>query len=90
MTPFPSTKISKSSAVQKKLNVYCQCRLPNALEHAGQEEPLMVQCHFCDNLYHHTCVNLSLEEAKKINSGEVWFCDYTGCNDGLGNIFDSD
>ena len=90
MTPFPSTKSSKRVASTKKLNVYCQCRLPNAMEHAVKGEPLMVKCHFCDNLYHHTCVDMTIEEAKKINSGEVWFCDYTGCNHGLGDIFDSD
>ena len=77
----------------KKLNVYCNCRLPYVLEHlkcppAG-ETTLMIKCYICDNLYHHSCAGISLERAKKMNAiNELWFCDYKGCEEAFGDVFD--
>ena len=70
MTPFPSTSVVKKKALRKQLNVYCHCRLPNVLEHVknptGNEVVHMVQRYICDNLYHYSCVNLTLDQAKRI------------------------
>jgi len=54
ITPFPSKQTEKKRAPMKKLNIYCQCRLPNALEHNSrkhftEEVPCMVKCYICDN-----------------------------------------
>ena len=67
MTCFPSTTTRKINAVSKKLNVYCHCRLPNASEHISRkllaEEPLyMVKCYICENLYHRSCVNVTVKQ----------------------------
>ena len=70
MTPFPSTStVKKKKTLMKQVTVYCQCRLPYVLEHMknpGNEVVDMVQCFICDNLYHSSCVNLSLDQAKRI------------------------
>ena len=51
----------------------------------------MVKCYICDNFYHHSCVNLTVKDVKKIKSTkEKWYCDYKGCNAALGNLFDLD
>ncbi|XP_065908034.1 uncharacterized protein [Dysidea avara] len=96
ITPFPCTKTKEKRAMLKKLNVYCQCRLPNVSEHMSrkpfaEEVPCMVKCYICDNLYHHTCVNITIKQAKKINSEkEMWFCNYKECEEYFGYLFDSD
>ena len=94
MTLFPSSAVKKKKALMKQVNVYCQCRLPYVLEHMknpGNEVAVMVQCYICDNLYHFSCVNLSLDQAKRIKrTKEMWMCDYKGCNNAFGDLFDSD
>ena len=96
MTPFPSTETKEEKAMLKTLNVYCQCRLPNVLEHKfkkpiAEEVPCMVKCYICDNFYHNTCVNVTKRQAKNINSEkEMWFCNYRECEKYFGNVFDSD
>ena len=94
MTPFPSTATRKKNSVPKQLNVYFHCRLPNASEHISKlvEEPsyTMVKCYICENLYHCSCVNVTEKQAKKINSSEeMWFCEYKGCEESFGYLFDS-
>ena len=95
MSPFPATSTLKKNALLKELNVYCKCRLPYVLEHvkrpAGSEATCMVKCYICDNFYHPSCVNITMQDAKKLNSSkELWFCDYRGCNEAFGDLFDSD
>ena len=73
---------------------YCQCRLHYVLEHMknpGNEVVDMVQCNICDNLYHFSCVNISLDQAKRVKrTKEMWICDHKGCNDAFGGLFNSD
>lgn len=96
ITPFPSTQTKKKQAQIKKLNIYFECRLPNALEHNSRKSftekmPFMVKCYICDNWYHHTCVNVTIKQAKKINSEkEMWFCKYKECDQYFGDLFGSD
>lgn len=95
MVPFPSTPVTKQPAVKKQLNIYCKCRLPLAsehLKHPGKDEPTyMVRCYICENLYHYSCVNMTLQAAKKLNaSKELWFCEDKGCEEAFGDLFDSD
>ena len=95
MTPFPSTSVVKKKSLMKQLNVHCQCRLPYVLEHVknpiANEVVNMVQCYICDNLYHYSCVNITLNQVKRITrSKEMWMCDYKGCHDAFGDLFDSD
>ena len=95
MLPFPSHDITKKNALIMKLNVYCNCRLPHALEHLKcpptGEATTMIKCYICDDLYHHSCVGITLERAKKMNAvKEMWFCDYKGCEEAFGDLFDSD
>ena len=55
------------------------------------ETTKMIRCHICDNWYHHNCVGLTVDEVKKFKRrNEFWMCDYKGCNDAFGDIFDSD
>ena len=64
MLPFPHN-ITKKKPLIKELNVYCNCRLPHALEH--------------------------LKCPKKMNAiKEMWFCNYKGCEEAFGGMFDSD
>ena len=95
MLPFPSHDITKKNPLIMKLNVYCNCRLPHALEHLKcpltGEATTMIKCYICDDLYHHSCVGITLERAKKMNAvKEMWFCDYKGCEEAFGDLFDSD
>ena len=81
MSPFPATSVCKKDTLMKELYVYCKCRLPYVLEHVkrptGEEVTCMVKCYICDNFYHCSCVNLTVEQAKKMNSTkEFWWCDY--------------
>ena len=70
--------------------------MPNVSEHMSrksfkEEVPWMVKCYICDNLYHHTCVNVTVKQAKKINSEkEMWFCSHKECEKYFGDLFDSD
>ena len=52
----------------KNLTVHCKCRLPYVLERVqhstGEEVTCMVKCYICDN----GCVNLTVEDGKKIKS----------------------
>lgn len=78
-----------------ELNVYCSCRLPHALEHlkcpSTSEATTMIKCYICDNLYHHNCVGITLERAKKMNAiKEMWFWNYKGCEEAFGDLFESD
>ena len=50
----------------------------------------MVKCYIRDNFYHHSCVNLTVEDAKIKSTKEMCCCDYKGCNATFGNLFDSD
>ena len=95
MLPFLAISALRKSALTKDLTVYCKCRLPYVLEHVkhptGEEVTCMVKCYICDNFYHHSCMNLTVEDAKKIKSTkEMWYCDYKGCNAAFGQFFDSD
>ena len=48
------------------------------------DEPLyMVKCYICENLYHRSCVNVT------INSKEMCFCKHKGCKKSFGYLFDS-
>ena len=61
------------------------------MKNPGNKVVDMVQCYICDNLYHFSCVNISLDQAKRIKrTKEMWICDYKGCNDAFGDLFDSD
>ena len=54
------------------------------------EMTVMIQCKICDCWYH-TCVGLTEDEVKRFKRiGELWMCDYRGCHDSFGDIFDSD
>jgi len=95
MLSFPSHDIIKKKPLVKELNVYCNCRLPNALEHLKHpptgEATTMIKCYICDNLYHHSCVRITLERAKKMTAiKEKWFCGYKGCEEAFEGVFDSD
>ena len=95
LSPFPSTVTAKKKPLVKQLNVYCCCRLPRAIEHVkhppAEEATTMIKCYICDNLYHYSCVGITLKEAKRMNTiREMWFCDYKGCEDAFGDVFDSD
>ena len=95
MSSFPATSVLRKNTLMKELNVYCKCSLPYVSEHVkhptGEEVMYMVKCYICDNFYHHSCVNLTVEDAKKMNSTkEMWCCDYRGCNEAFGDLFDSD
>ena len=72
IVPFLSTPVIKKPAMIKELNIYCQCCLPLAsehLKHPGKDEPTcMVQCYICENLYHYSCVNMTLQAAEKLSS----------------------
>ena len=47
--------------------------------------------YICDNFYHDSGVNLTVEGVKKIKSTkEKLCCEYKGCNAALKNLFDSD
>ena len=66
-----------------------------ALEHlkcpSTSEATTMIKCYICDNLYHHNCVGITLERAKKMNAiKEMWFCIYKGCEEAFGDLFESD
>ena len=51
----------------------------------------MVKHYICANFYHHSCMNITEEDVKKIKSTkEMWSCDYKGCNAAVGNLFDLD
>ena len=95
MLPFPSRDIPKKKPLMKELNVYCSCRLPHALEHlkcpSTSEATTMIKCYICNNLYHHNCVGITLERAKKMKAiKEMWFCNYKGCEEAFGDLFESD
>ena len=61
------------------------------MKNPGNKVVNMVQCYICDNLYHFSCVNISLDQAKGIKRAkEMWICDYKGCNNAFGDLFDSD
>ena len=62
------------------------------LKHPPTKATTMIKCYICDDLYHHSCVGIiTMEEAKRKNAiGEMWFCDYKGCEDAFGEVFDSD
>ena len=72
-----------------------KCRLPQVLECVkhltGEEVTCMVKHYICANFYHHSCMNITVEDVKKIKSTkEMWSCDYKGCNAAVGNLFDLD
>ena len=97
MSPFPSAVIANQKPLIKQLNVYCSCRLPCAIEHLKhsptEETTTMSKCYICDDLYHHSRVGITMEEAVPYRTcifGEMWFCDYKGCEDAFGEVFDSD
>ena len=95
MSPFPVTSVCKKNTLMKEFYVYCKCRLPYVLEHVkrptGEEVTSMVKCYVCDNFYHCSCVNLTVEQAKKMNSiREFWCCGFKGCNEAFGDLFDFD
>ena len=72
LSPFPSTVTAKKKPLVKQLNVYCCCRLPRAIEHVkhppAEEATTMIKCYICDNLYHYSCVGITLKEAKRMNT----------------------
>ena len=79
------------------MNVYCCCRMPYAPEHVksdsipDDEVIKMIQCNICLSWFHHSCVNLSIEEVKKYKrTAEFFMCDYNSCNEAFANIFDTD
>ena len=80
ISPFLATGALRKKALMKNLIVHCKCRLPSVLEHVkhptGEEVTCMVKCYIGDNFYHHSCVNLTVEDVKKIKSAkEKWCCD---------------
>jgi len=96
MSPFPSSDIVKEKALIQQFQVYCSCRLPRAIDHVKNPPPeeavIMIQCHICDNLYHHSCVGITKEKARRMNANprNMWFCDYRGCEEAFGDVFESD
>ena len=78
MLPFPSTAHSKPERpLIISLQIYCSCRMPFALEHFAkkqvpkEEDTGMIQCDFCNNWYHHSCVKLSDKELQKFSYMDV-------------------
>ena len=86
MTPFPSSTHSKPEPpLIISLPVYCSCRMPFVVEHLTKkqvpkgEDIEMIQCDFCNNWYHHSCVNLSNEELQALFKPNVtWMCTLKG------------
>ena len=82
MNPFPTVaSIKKTPSKSVYINVYCSCRLPYVLEHitrrnlSKDETTEMMKCSICDNWYHYNCVNLTLNELKRMKtSKEFWMC----------------
>lgn len=98
MSPFPSTTRGKPEPpLMISLPVYCSCRMPFVLEHLTKkqipkdEDTGMIQCDFCNNWYHHSCVKLSNEELKKLSKPNMsWMCTFKGCSDYVNKILQSD
>ena len=73
------------------VSVDCLICLEHVKHLTGEEVTCMVKCYICDNFYHHSCMNLTVEDVKKIKSTkEKWCYDYKGCNAALRNLFDLD
>ena len=98
MSPFPSTTRSKPEApLILSLPVYCSCRMPFVVEHLTKkqipkgEDTEMIQCDFCNNWYHYSCVKLSNEELQELSKPNVtWMCTFKGCSDYVDNLLESD
>ena len=97
MTPFPSSASTKSRPTTMNINLYCSCRMPYALEHVktqhvpSDEDTQMIQCTICDKWYHRTCAGISDERMKLLSAPKaVWMCEFGGCVETCGNLFDSD
>ena len=73
MSPFLSAVIASKKPLIKQLNMYCSCRLLCAIEHLKHpptEEATTMMCYICDDLYHRSCVGITMEEAKRKNAIE--------------------
>ena len=85
MPPFPSAASQKKKPTEKKLRVYCSCRLLSVLEHMKSEDvpkgemSEMIRCNICECWYHHNCVGMTEDDVKKSKRiGKFWMCDYKG------------
>ena len=47
----------------------------------------MIQCFYCDNWYHQSCVGISEQRFKELsNSKEIWLCKFHGCHSTLDEL----
>lgn len=97
MSPFPSSASSKARPLINDLNVYCSCRLPYVLEYKKRKEVQtgedveMIQCDFCNNWYHSSCVNLTVHQVRQYSKpGVMWLCEFKGCSAYIDELFESD
>jgi len=55
------------------------------------EDTEMIQCDICNSWYHHSCVNLSIEQVKELSRPDVmWLCTFKEYSDVYGDILESD
>ena len=70
LTPFPSECVRLSRPVTKKVEIHCDCRLP---ESASEES--MAYCPKCSRWYHQTCQSIP-DRIFEPDCKDDWFCSH--------------
>ncbi|KAJ0982377.1 hypothetical protein J5N97_010632 [Dioscorea zingiberensis] len=66
-------KSKTGTFIPDRIAVFCKCEMPY------NPDDLMIQCEGCSDWYHPTCINMTVEEAKKL---EHFFCQSCGPENG--------